>query len=137
MLTFENIYALNILTKGSLRDTLNNRSWRLLIALMIRENIQAVQAASKGTWTPQLLLISTFLTPKIMEMFLIMPNFVFQILFYFFGVFPTQNIISPGQHDVMEGRTTMTKLNLKEFVDVRNAFIVSSGNFVSIFHLYT
>lgn len=89
---------------------------------MIRENLQAVQMASKGTWTPQLLLVSTLLTPKLMEMILIMPNFIFIILFYMFGVVPNHNLISPGQHDLMESRKCMTKLYLQELVDVRNSF---------------
>lgn len=131
---YENIYALNILTKGSIQDTINNRSWRLIIALMIRENLQAVQVASKGTWSPQLLLVSTLLTPKIMEMMLIMPNFLFNILFYIFSIAPNHNIISPGQHDLMECRKCMSKLYLQEMVDVRNVF-VSYINIVDVFIL--
>lgn len=38
MLVFENLYALNALTKGSLADTLGKRSWRLVLALMVRES---------------------------------------------------------------------------------------------------
>ena len=37
MLLYENLYVLNILTKGTLRDTLANREWRLVLSLMIRE----------------------------------------------------------------------------------------------------
>lgn len=35
---FENLYALNALTKGSLSDTLGQRSWRLILAFMVRES---------------------------------------------------------------------------------------------------
>ena len=38
VLLFENIYALNVLTKGSLRDTLSRRDWRLVLSLMVRES---------------------------------------------------------------------------------------------------
>jgi hypothetical protein len=37
VLLYENLHVLNILTKGSLRDTLANREWRLVLALMVRE----------------------------------------------------------------------------------------------------
>ena len=35
---YENLHVLNILTKGTLRDTLSNREWRLVLALMTRES---------------------------------------------------------------------------------------------------
>ncbi len=38
VLVWENLYALNTLTKGSLADTLANRQWRLVLALMVRES---------------------------------------------------------------------------------------------------
>lgn len=37
VLLYENLHVLNILTKGSLRDTLAHREWRLVLALMVRE----------------------------------------------------------------------------------------------------
>jgi len=39
VLIFENIYSLNMVTGGSLSYTLSKRSWRLILALMIRESI--------------------------------------------------------------------------------------------------
>ena len=38
MLLYENLHALNILTKGSLLDTLADRECRLVLALMVRES---------------------------------------------------------------------------------------------------
>jgi len=129
VLLYENIYALNILTKGSLYDTLQNRQWRLIIALMIRENIQSVAAASKGTWSPQLLLLSTFLTPKFLEMLLIMPLIVCSLGFSLLGIYPNRYLISPGQHDLMENRKTMTKLFLQDMVEVSIiAYLISYNN---------
>jgi hypothetical protein len=39
VLVYENLYALNVLTKGTLSDTLSRREWRLIFALMVRENL--------------------------------------------------------------------------------------------------
>ena len=38
VLVYENLHALNILTKGSLLDTLSDRECRLVLALMVRES---------------------------------------------------------------------------------------------------
>lgn len=38
VLLYEHLHVLNILTKGSLRDTLSKRENRLVLALMIRES---------------------------------------------------------------------------------------------------
>lgn len=43
---YENLHVLNILTKGSLRDTLANREWRLVLALMVRESYKVNQWSS-------------------------------------------------------------------------------------------
>eukprot|EP00599_Poterioochromonas_sp_BG-1_P001738 CAMPEP_0173149196 /NCGR_PEP_ID=MMETSP1105-20130129/10183_1 /TAXON_ID=2985 /ORGANISM="Ochromonas sp., Strain BG-1" /LENGTH=398 /DNA_ID=CAMNT_0014064019 /DNA_START=36 /DNA_END=1229 /DNA_ORIENTATION=+ len=118
-LVYENLYALNILTKGSLKDTLSRRDWRLIYALMIRENLNSLFVASKGgTWKPDLLLISSIISPKLLELMLIMPDFVFNLLIYLLDLSPNGQVISPGQFDLMEGRKTQTSLYLKEMVEV-------------------
>ena len=38
VLVYENLHVLNVLTKGTLSDTLANREWRLVLALMVRES---------------------------------------------------------------------------------------------------
>jgi hypothetical protein len=42
VLMYEHLHVLNILTKGSLRDTLANREWRLVLALMVRESYKVL-----------------------------------------------------------------------------------------------
>jgi len=39
---YEHLHVLNILTKGSLRDTLSKRENRLVLALMIRESYKVI-----------------------------------------------------------------------------------------------
>jgi hypothetical protein len=51
-------------------------------------------------------------------MILIMPNFVFNFFFFILNIFSTNNVISPGQMDIMEGRRTMTSVHLNELVQV-------------------
>jgi hypothetical protein len=77
-----------------------------------------IAAAGGGSWKPDILLISSILSPKLLEIALIMPNFVFNFLFYILDIFPTPNVISPGQFDLMEGRKTMTTNYLSELVEV-------------------
>lgn len=86
---------------------------------MIRESLIALHAASKGgTWKPDMLLICEMLPMKLYEMLLILPNFLFFPVAAFLGLLPTAKVISPGQHDLMEGRRTMTSFHLAEIVQV-------------------
>lgn len=149
ILVYENLYALNILTKGTLLDTLSRREWRLIYALMIRENLNVnfflffhppqpltfisqtlIAAAGGGSWKPDILLISSILSPKLLEIALIMPNFVFNFLFYILDIFPTPNVISPGQFDLMEGRKTMTTNYLSELVEVCSNYLIFDCNLI-------
>lgn len=38
VLLYENLFALNMITKGTLRDTLSKWKWRCILALMMRES---------------------------------------------------------------------------------------------------
>lgn len=119
VLIFENLYALNILTKGSINYTLANRKWRLMLALMIRENYQSLHKAARGgIWKPDLQLVyASWFTPWMLEMILILPDFLFTTIFWFMGLFAREGLISPGQMDLMEGRVTMAEWHLAELVD--------------------
>lgn len=120
VLIYENLYALNILTKGTLRDTLANSKYRMILALMIRENCKTLAAAARGgAWEPNILMISSMLSPKLFEMLLLFPTPFFNLIYYLLGLFPPQHIMSPGQQDIMEGRKTMTFAHLNELIDVR------------------
>lgn len=124
VLIYENIYALNILTKGTINDTLANYRWRQILALMVRENILALGAASKGgVWEPSFHLIKGVLSPKLFEVLLLLPNPLFQVIYWLLGLQLSIPVMSPGQQDLTEGRKTMTSINLQELVDVSlNAF---------------
>ena len=120
VLIYENLYALNILTKGSLRDTLANSKYRMLLALMIRENCNTLKAAAKGgAWEPNILLISSMLSPKLFEMLLLLPTPLFNLIYFLLGLFPPAYVMSPGQQDLIEGRKTMTFAHINELVEVR------------------
>jgi hypothetical protein len=123
VLIYENIYALNILTKGTINDTLGNYRWRQILALMVRENILALAAASKGgAWEPSFHLIKGILSPKLFEILLLLPNPLFQLVYWILGMQLSVAVMSPGQQDLTEGRKTMSSTNLQELVDV-SAFL--------------
>jgi hypothetical protein len=89
------------------------------------------KASKNGTWKPDLLLVSSVITPKILEMILIMPDLVFNLSFYLLDLFPNSQVISPGQLDLMEGRKTMTAIHLNEMVEVSSSEMLHSSLYVS------
>eukprot|EP01036_Dinobryon_divergens_P024514 gene24512-32971_t len=120
ILIFENLYALNILTRGSLSFTVSKRKWRLILAMMVRESVVALMRASRGgAWKPDLMGVSTWLTPFVLEMMLILPQPLFAIGFYFaVGSLSDGGQGSPGQQDLSEGRKTMIDAQLGEIVEL-------------------
>mmetsp|Transcript_25189 Transcript_25189/g.41974 ORF Transcript_25189/g.41974 Transcript_25189/m.41974 type:complete len:483 (+) Transcript_25189:186-1634(+) len=121
VLLFETLCVLNILTKGSLQDTLSKREWRLILALMVRESYKVLTKAAKGgKWKPDLTLLNPSLSSWLLEMMLVMPDALFWSLFWFYGLVPDPTICSPGQLDLMEGRKSMA-------VDWHFAELVSAG----------
>ncbi len=130
---YENIYALNILTKGTINDTLNNYRWRQVLALMVRENIQALTAASNGGgWEPSFHLIKGVLSPKLFELLLLLPNPFFQAAYWLLGLQLSFPVMSPGQQDLMEGRRTMTSTNLQELVDVSCSYYMREVHLIDM-----
>eukprot|EP01039_Chlorochromonas_danica_P000075 gene75-82_t len=117
LMAYEQLYVLNMLTKGSIVDTLSKREWRLIYALLLREtNAVLIASAKDNVWKPDMLLVTQWLTPKLVELILVLPQPFFTLLFWLFGLFPRKNIISPGQLDLMEGRKSIATLNLQELV---------------------
>eukprot|EP01038_Epipyxis_sp_PR26KG_P010655 gene10655-14310_t len=118
VLVYENFYTLNILTGGSLVETLSKRKWRLILALMLRESSKLLTVASRGgKWQPELLPISSTLNVWLLELVLVLPFPFFQIIYYLTGMYPRDHIISPGQMDIAEGRKTMTDWHLSELIE--------------------
>lgn len=115
---YENLFALNAITGGSLSFTLSKYRWRMIYAAMIRENYKAFQLAARGgPWKPEFELISSFLTPWVLEMVLAMPGPLFAIAGYLFGL-PRGVVGSPATGDLTAGRQTMTTVALMELVQV-------------------
>ncbi|RYH15004.1 hypothetical protein EON65_32565 [archaeon] len=116
---YETCHLLNIFTKGTLNHTLALRSHRLVLALLIREHIDVLEAAARGgKWKPDLLMMTFYLTPKLLEMTVLLPDMCFALVFWFFGLYPRDGVMSPAQFDLMEGRKTIVLGNLKELVEV-------------------
>eukprot|EP00597_Dinobryon_sp_UTEXLB2267_P014094 CAMPEP_0170122602 /NCGR_PEP_ID=MMETSP0020_2-20130122/16830_1 /TAXON_ID=98059 /ORGANISM="Dinobryon sp., Strain UTEXLB2267" /LENGTH=201 /DNA_ID=CAMNT_0010353677 /DNA_START=132 /DNA_END=734 /DNA_ORIENTATION=- len=111
-----------MVTGGTLSYTLSKRSWRLILALMIRESIVTLLKASRGgTWHPDLMLVSSWLTPWILEMLLVFPTPLCQLLVYFalgsLAKKQADGMGSPGLQDLAEGRKTMADWHLAEIVE--------------------
>ena len=76
-------------------------------------------ASRDGKWKPELLLVTSMLNIWLLELALALPAPFFTLVFWAFGLFPKPHLISPGQMDLAEGRTTMTSVHLNEIVEVR------------------
>lgn len=139
---YENLYALNALTRSSINHTLSKSEWRLILALMNRESVavsavlihlflshagvfQALTLAARGgKWAPELLLITSMLNMWLLEMILALPGPLFTLVYWFFGMFAPGDVVSPIQLDLSEGRKSMASWHLSELVEVgRTAFV--------------
>ena len=146
VMVWENLYALNVVAGGSIRDTLLLSSsargghghgaaaatpaaaaaatvaaTRLLLAAMTRECRVALTAAARGgQWRPQFRLQSTWLSPWLWEMLLVLPGGgslgLLRLACWFLDVLPSEGVISPGQLDLAEGRRTMVDCHLGELL---------------------
>lgn len=117
VLMYESIYALNAVTGGTMRGLLDNWRWRVILSCMIREQIKALNAAARGgAWKPNLSLVApSIMTPKLLEMLLLLPSFV---LFPLMAVlqFRVPALPSPILVDLNNGRRTSVHGQLEEFL---------------------
>lgn len=76
-------------------------------------------ASRGGQWKPDLLGVSSWLTPFFLEMILVLPQPIFALAFYL-AVGPLQDGCagSPGQQDLLEGRKTSNDWQLGEILQV-------------------
>ena len=118
VLVFENLYALNTLTKGTLADTLQSRKTRLILALMLRESRNILETAGSKGWKPDFLLINENLSLFAFELILVLPNILFLPIFRALGLMPSPHLVSPGQMDLSEGRKTTCSKAIKELLDI-------------------
>lgn len=116
MLVYETLYALNALTEGSLADTLHSRNHRLIYAAMIRESRKVLSvAAAKGGWSPDFSLVNSYVNIPILEFTLVLPNFLFYIIWYLLG-FQLPGIPSPTLVDVNDGRRPVLAHSINELL---------------------
>lgn len=117
VLMYDNLYALNALTGGTMSATMSNYQYRLVYASMLRECRKALQAASRGGgWKPDISLISSYLTPLMFELILVLPNVLFYLVIYMLDLMPV-SLASPMQIDLLEGRFTVATENLTELIN--------------------
>jgi len=117
VLVYENLYVLNILSKGTLMHTLSKREWRLILALMIRESYKILDKAARGgKWKPDLLLINANVTPWRLELLLVLPDLLFWPACWALGLLPPAALMSPGQLDLAQGRKSMLDWHFAEMV---------------------
>ncbi len=88
--------------------------------------MQTLSIASRGgAWKPDLLLLTTMLSPWLLELLLVLPTFLFVPIFWALGLYFKPQLISPGQLDLSEGRRSMAAAHLSEIVEVvMNGFVV-------------
>jgi len=132
VMVWENLFSLNVIGGGSIRDTLFRDSraprTRLLLAAMTRECRLALSSAARGgQWRPQFRLLSSMLNPWLWEMLLSLPwplsgAGLLTLCCWICGVLPPENIISPGQLDLAEGRCTMTESHLGELLSTGHRY---------------
>lgn len=123
VLVWENLYALNTVSGGTLSETLllPESDARLLLAAMTRECRNALSVAARGGgWRASFTLVSSTgaVNPWLLEMLLVlpMPLALFHLAAWCLGILPPLGIMSPGQLDLSEGRKTMCQTHLGELV---------------------
>lgn len=123
VLIWENLYALNVVSGGTISETFLSRdcNTRFLLAAMTRECRNALTIAARGGgWRASFTLVSSTgaINPWLLEMLLVLPApiAVFQLFAWCFGILPPVGLISPGQLDLSEGRKTMCEAHLGELV---------------------
>jgi len=122
-LVWENIYALNALTGGTMAQMLRRRSNRLVLAAMIRECSVALKAAARGgKWQIDFSLVVgsslIVLTPWTIELMLVLPDALYYPFAFITGLsscVPT-SLSSPLALDIDEGRETMARFHMLELL---------------------
>ena len=117
-LIYENLYALNALTRGTLTSTFYDYECRCILATMTRECRKALEkAAGSGKWQPDLFLITpiSFIDLWAYEIILVLPSFLGTFILWLCGIEPT-SLISPILLDLNERRKTMIEYHLSELI---------------------
>lgn len=134
VLVFESVYALNAVTGGTMADMLRHWRWRVVLSSMIREQCKALTTAARGgRWKPDLSLVVPILTPKMLEMLLVLPGFVLFPLMYLLQ-FRLPALPSPILVDLGNGRRTSVSSQLEELVDTGKRYQVPMPVSEAILH---
>lgn len=122
-LLYENIYAISVLSKLSVAQTMRTFRYRLLFAYTIREACIAMGSASRGNgWTPDMCLVSTLLTPRLLELLLCLPSPLFDVASYLLGMHFSARLMSPIVSDIQSGRTSNCMNTIKEMITMGSRY---------------
>ena len=125
VLLWENVHCVNMLTGGTIYDTLWDKKARLILASMIRESLLALKsAACGGRWAPEMPTITQWISPYRFELWLCMPDWIFIAMITLFGMCPPPELQSPMLVDNLEGRTTVNTTQLGELVSTGKRYNV-------------
>ncbi len=124
-LLWENLHCVNMITGGSMYNTLWNKRARLLLASMMRESLLTLkQAAGGGKWMPEMLPITQWISPRTLEMWMCSPGWIFVSLLSLWDMCPPKDLVSPMQVDLTEGRITVSKSHLGELISTGKRYNV-------------
>jgi len=117
ILLWENLHCVNMMTGGTIYETIWDKRARLILASMMRESLLSLKsAAGGGRWAPEMLTITQWISPHCFELWLCLPGWIFIALISIFGICPPPELPSPMLMDSNEGRTTVNATQLGELV---------------------
>lgn len=118
VIIFEFIFAINIISGGTVIETFKDPCSRRVLATMIRETSEVLSVVSRSSkWKPSMELVSWMLTPWLLEMILCLPYY-FIYLISFVTCLPLLSVPSVGQTDLLEGRSCVDTQSLLDLITV-------------------
>ena len=122
-LLYENIYAISVLSKLTVSQTMGKLRYRLLFAYTMREACIAMGSASRGNgWMPDMCLVSSFLTPRSLELLLCLPSPLFDVFSYLFGIRFSDRLQSPVVSDIQSSRKSNCMNTVKEMISMGSKY---------------
>lgn len=116
VLLWENIHCINLLTGGTLYETICNTQARLVLASMMRECLLTLtKGAGSGKWKAELLVYSAWITPHTLELWLCLPSWLLFPLLWFWDMMPAK-VMGSMLSDSLEGRRTCNNTQLGEIL---------------------
>ena len=77
-----------------------------------------LRAAGSGLWRADSTLVAQFMTPWLLEMVLVLPTPLFNVLSFLLGLQFSGGVMSPAMGDLLEGRKTSLEWSMGELLAV-------------------